>query len=1704
MSDTLTTNLEQTVASAPELGHSPHTAVTVASSGGDTQTRAQVVAQAQRHAGVAEGLLSQQPHANSFGDAEKKGLELSATTVATGLHGVGWLIGKVLGGVRGAAHLTNEGLRRGMGAVGLGGVYRANAAAMTTTGRDVISPSLSMGLREWQHQYRYYHDVTARHGYLAGLSSQVGFMAGGVGGAALGLATGNPLEGAVLGAEGVGGIEDRVLFRDSWTRTQDGYHYRDPNTGQLVSLGRDIASGIGLKPGTGYYSDVSGAMDALSTMLMDPVANAGKAAGRLRSERLYPNTDNMRRALENPEQYRDYWRFLQMGVDANLAGEPGRWGLMDRRIAPLVGDRHFSAEDPRPGEISVFRHDPVGGVEHVAGHPKGAYYSVGDVSLADTSPYKVKGTNVTHLFAKTDGQLKVGVNMPPGVSLGHSAATATIDHLYDGGVNAFYQKISTPEGFAEVRAWLRSRGIAVPAQATTEDMAALYGPALARSRGYKSILFKRGPHQELLALDPAALRTPKAAYTLRGLQNARTPEEAHDLLVPFLKTNEYLSDRLPTMTLAHAPLYRLRSQMADMKTTYVDYARRVHVIGKPLSYAISLGSPRKWVDRFQHLPGMQLTPQRDASLLKFSGRTLDPAYEGLPTDAMDMLRYSQGDSEAAHFGSLWLGADVAGRAILYRNAVLDTIFGQMARKYPDGAAMASLLTPKTQQRLGEYLDRLLSTNSPDIAGGYGHTMTDVKTPNVWDPETERAFGAAIRPAQRGLWRIPSLNETKRMAAELHGALDLFGRLDDQAYRSITAGIFKPLVLQSGSYAEHIALAEDLPNMLRYGTFRYLRAAMDGLYARLGRRIEDRESAPLPKLPENATFRQQFAAAREATAARFHGFVHTALGKVPKDPWTLDRMAEIFVDSDTPSLLRAGNNYGALENQAEKVVHGIRQRAEEESLSTKESRQYTMYDVTDRHHLRNWRIQLNGVRTNPLQMASLKEYARLRSAGATEEAATRAAERVHLRLLQEMPESERQTFLRGRLAAQGHEGIDPLASWSQLAVEDFKALTHSHSSRNPLPILDDIAAGRRVAENKLRAVPEIDRPQKILGRVRVPDGTGKVQRIANVGFDKVLNPFVDSVSRLPVYANEYMRQYRGLEPMVLRGELRPDEAVTIAKSRAAANVMRFVHNLHDRTQWSETMRNWAPFWFAQEQAYRRMGRLLATDPGAFRRYQLEISNVHDLAVQQQDTQGNHYFVLPGAGWLDRTFGTGIWGKVIPVAQINPVEFGGTWSATNVMFPLSEGGTPADAIRPGWSPLVVVPAKAIYSLAGAMGKNYENFTPVAGKTQQLIAGAVGPVGMANSIVDEMIPNSMLQRAKQAIQGMAGDPDRSYVSAMAQTMQSLQYLQNAAMRKWYDGGEKGPMPRIVPPDDAGYSEKQAFLSRIKNQTFFNFIGRMLIGQVSPVSAEVQINNFGFSQKLTDEIKKAGSVSVGMANFIEKYPDATPYTVSQSYHPQSGAALPSSLEGENWIESNRAFINQYPEASMWFMPQLKDNTYNASVYNEQIADGQRVKDTPQQFLDQLYVATGDQVYYNALKVHEAAVKAAGGARGALDQEYAKWDAYVQTLQNLMPTWAANSSVFSMNRQVNSQQAIRQFQAIFQAGAAPKGPQSDGIRYLLNNYEQAASDFQRAALQPNYASAEKRVRDQWTTFLQAMEQAQPELSPVIKSVFSGVFYQAY
>lgn len=142
--------------------------------------------------------------------------------------------------------------------------------------------TLGTGLREVQHQYRYFHDVEARHGPIAALAAITPVLAATAAGAYYGEST----QAAELAGETVGGLEARLVYKDSWERTADGANYQgtfNRQTGQYegpagtVSLGRDVAGALGLKPGSKPYTVSSAALDGIADLGLDPLAVAGKA-----------------------------------------------------------------------------------------------------------------------------------------------------------------------------------------------------------------------------------------------------------------------------------------------------------------------------------------------------------------------------------------------------------------------------------------------------------------------------------------------------------------------------------------------------------------------------------------------------------------------------------------------------------------------------------------------------------------------------------------------------------------------------------------------------------------------------------------------------------------------------------------------------------------------------------------------------------------------------------------------------------------------------------------------------------------------------------------------------------------------------------------------------------------------------------------------------------------------------------------------------------------------------------------------------------------------------------------------------------------------------------------------------------------------------------------------------------------------------------
>jgi hypothetical protein len=1168
------------------------------------------------------------------------------------------------------------------------------------------------------------------------------------------------------------------------------------------------------------------------------------------------------------------------------------------------------------------------------------------------------------------------------------------------------------------------------------------------------------------------------------LGEASSAEEVKDTFKELAASSEMLdSAKLPTLSASRLVFRPLR----DVVRNLPDGSEMDGLPGFAAKHVLNNAviGPRRWADRLEALPGATFDPDT----MDLSGSQINPANTRGLTDIYRLMRYGGTDREARAVADAYAAATPAQRITIVKNGIFKTLFSMAGMPLPAGTdyedALSELVDGRTKKALLERLENHLS--SADIEGSqpekvYG-TMVDGKVIRpVMDDEGVQIQGA-VRANQTGNISLPNITEARRMATAIRASRTskVLGGVDDFLYDHVTQGFFKPLVLMSGGYGLHISLAEAIPNALRHG----LTASVQGLY--------DRALANLG-----------YKADKEELGA-LSGWLYDVAGrKALSNSTDAQYLTEVYLANEgykTTTGVAAGEITQGETQPVERSLGGFRQKM---AMGTKEGSEFSTFGNEDPRMTKLWQNDLREAAHDKWTRTAAKAYLGAMKPGVSEEAATETARQAVAEQLRAEPQDVLDTYVRSKYKSfTAPPGWDATDDWASAIVDALKTDVHARGSGDGLAgklhadLLSSVANGRVPTAGELDKIDPSERPLALKGRQVVPDGTGTVQRIANFGFKKILNPMVNILSRNQEFAVEYVQARRVLQPMVDQGLMTDDEAMVRAESQATTHTMRFVHNLHDRTQWTATMRNWAPFYFAQEQAYRRMGRLLAEDPGAFRRYQMSIAGVSHLTANLQDSNGNHYISFPGSGFIGKGTADIMGMHGIMVGNVTPAAFGGSLSSANVIFPLSSGFTP------DLGPIATISLGQLSTHLPELGKRYPQFA----KVTNVAASALNYVEGDNStspIWEQLIPNAFVSRIIEATEGN----DRAFSSSVMQAYQYLDYQQATATEKWEKDGKKGPEPEIVPAQTASAHTKQEFVNKVRNYVRALYVARALTGMVSPVSSDVEITNFGFPTKLNEEINakdpktgKPVGITQGMQNFLLKYPNAVPWTVAQSYVPSDtdpnqpeGFSLASSEPAMHWIDANQSLLNQYGASALWLMPQLSSNAYSPTVYNEQIAQGLRVKDSPQQFQNALYVAAGDDMYYDGLTVHEAALTAAGNNSTAVNAEYDNWDAWVTQLEKQYPVWAENFT--SGNRQTNSQQAIQTLTQIFKAGQAPAGEQSSMVEQLLANYQTAAAAYQQAGTTTDYYSAQAKVSDSWIAYVDQIATQHPQLKPIIQSVF--------
>jgi len=409
-----------------------------------------------------------------------------------------------------------------------------------------------------------------------------------------------------------------------------------------------------------------------------------------------------------------------------------------------------------------------------------------------------------------------------------------------------------------------------------------------------------------------------------------------------------------------------------------------------------------------------------------------------------------------------------------------------------------------------------------------------------------------------------------------------------------------------------------------------------------------------------------------------------------------------------------------------------------------------------------------------------------------------------------------------------------------------------------------------------------------------------------------------------------------------------ELASAAEERAITQVLSYVDNPLIRSQVSFSMRNFARFYRAQEDFYRRLGRLAKYNPEAFARAAAVFDGIDHNGYIQKDDQGNPYFVYPH-------FAPGY------RAIQGVMQFMGIPQDFKVPFPVQFGGS-VKMLTPSLNPDSILPTFSgpLGALSVTMLSNVVSFLPFENAKQNAdtITGMVlGKYAIDQPLISRLMPSHI----NRILTSLSQDErDSHYASAYRKAVTYLEASGNGIPKK-YDEFDELIAPTIA--------EREAYREKVKNTTLSILAVRFVYGFVAPASPSIQLksemadwiedsNKASWKQVWTGLLEKNdGDTNVAMQKWVELYPNQVPYTVSESERKTVGYFNNAEDSGK-FVEENTDLFNTYKEGAAFLIPHK--GAFSWDSYSIMKSMGLRENKRVEDYLLEVQTAAGVQTYYD------------------------------------------------------------------------------------------------------------------------------------------------
>jgi hypothetical protein len=428
---------------------------------------------------------------------------------------------------------------------------------------------------------------------------------------------------------------------------------------------------------------------------------------------------------------------------------------------------------------------------------------------------------------------------------------------------------------------------------------------------------------------------------------------------------------------------------------------------------------------------------------------------------------------------------------------------------------------------------------------------------------------------------------------------------------------------------------------------------------------------------------------------------------------------------------------------------------------------------------------------------------------------------------------------------------------------------------------------------------------------------------------------------------------------------------IIEERAAAQTLAYVDNPLVQSQLAFSGRNFARFYRATEDFYRRVYRVVRYNPESIARASLTYEGITHSGWIQHDDQGEPYFVYPGTQYVY---------KAVQAAMVGlgvPAEF-------KVPLPVQFGAN-LKMITPSMNPDSIIPTFA-GPLSGISVKLAANLVDIfnPGAADRITTTFLGKYAEDQPMVSAFLP-AHVNRIYSAMN--KDERDGQYASAMRKSMTYLEASGHGLEQKFNPDGT--PIPFTA-------KELEDYRVKLKNTTMSILGLRVVYGFVAPASPSIQlksdmkdwVRNNGeanFKQVWYGLLDKTGDYDKAMAEWVKYYPDQIPFTISESDR-STTAYFRYAVESGEFVDKNQELFKENKQGAAFLIPHKAGYSWDA--YKTMTDMGLRKNKAVSDFLREVQTAADMQAYYEKKNQYEANLESVGTdfERSQLRKEFTDW----------------------------------------------------------------------------------------------------------------------